>query len=77
MSPDLLLQVPPLVLLLATTAGTVVLAICTTVVKVHRLRLGRHFGDQAAASSGRKAERAHQLARECINGRPKTQRKRR
>ncbi|TCL80238.1 hypothetical protein EDF31_11313 [Curtobacterium sp. PhB142] len=77
MTLDLLLHDPRLVLVLAHALAAAVWVVCFTVVKLNRHRLGKHFGDQAASLSGKAAERAHELARDYINGQPKKRGKKR
>jgi len=48
--------------------GLGVAAVCWLIVSLKRLRLARHFGDRALVLSGKRAEHAHELAREALHG---------
>jgi hypothetical protein len=46
------------------TVGSIVTAVCVMVVRLQPYRQARHFGDIAATSTGKRALRAQQLARD-------------
>lgn len=48
--------------------GFGIAAVCYLVVAIGRLRLARHFGDRALTLTGKRADHAHELAREALRG---------